>query len=145
MKRQYIALFLLAAALSALGISTQAQTTPSTPSLAGIVNYGRIASFDGQTAVGQTARFRVDGAQNHSIQIATDGVFDGATPACTYELEGSNDGSNWFDISTSAITCTAAGSVVQFETNKPTMWVRGSVLTYSTTTARTVTLHYVGR
>lgn len=98
--------------------------------------------FPAQTAVGQTAG---SGAlrgtpTSHAIHI----VSTGAPTGCTYRLQGSANGSVWYNISAADITCTAAGGTA-FETGKPTRYVRGNLLTLVGGTSPTVTLHYVGQ
>lgn len=76
---------------------------------------------------------------NHTIHL----VVTGAPTGCTYRLQGSRDGTTWFNISASDITCTTTATA--FETNKPTRHVRGNLLTLTGGTAPTVRLHYIGR
>lgn len=97
------------------------------------------ASFSAQNAVGQTAAVDVGVASVHAIQL----VVTGSPAGCTYRLQGSNDGTNWFDISASDITCTS--SAVSFEANKPARFVRGDLKTLTGGSSPTVTLHYAGK
>ena len=103
-------------------------------------------TFTAQTAVGQTTGYAVAsaGAQagipvNHTIELIT----TGAPSGCTYRLQGSSDGTTWFNISAADITCTS--STVSFEANKPAKYVRGNLLTLTAGTSPTVTLKYIGK
>lgn len=96
--------------------------------------------FAAQNATGQTAALLINAiATNHSIGLVT----TGAPSGCTYRLQGSRDGTNWFNISASDITCTS--TVLSNEASKPFPRVRGNLLTLTGGTAPTVTLHYVGK
>lgn len=102
---------------------------------------GASNSFAAQSATGQTSAF-VPAAivKDHSVQLVT----TGAPTACTYRLQGSNDGgTTWFDLSASDITCTS--STVAFEGTKPTVRIRGNLTALSGGTSPTVTFHYAGR
>ena len=95
-----------------------------------------------QTATGQTAAISVSNKgilTSHTIGL----VVTGGPSGCTYRLQGSRDGTNWFNISAADITCTS--STVAYEANKPFPRVRGNLLTLTGGTAPTVTLHYVGK
>ena len=107
--------------------------------LAGGAAVAGVNSFTAQTAVGQTAGFDVGTASVHSIQL----VVTGAPTACTYRLQGSNDGTTWYHISAADITCTS--SIVSFESNKPARFVRGDLKTLTGGASPTVTLHYAGK
>ena len=86
---------------------------------------GATKTFTAQTTPGQTAALAVNVPNSHSIQL----VVANAPTVCTYRLQGSNDGATWYDISAGDITCTT--SVQSYEQNKPTMWVRGNLLTFT--------------
>lgn len=93
-----------------------------------------------QTATGQTAAISMRGiAISHSIGL----VVTGSPTGCTYRLQGSRDGTNWFNISATDITCTS--TTASYEANKPWPQVRGNLLTLSGGTSPTVTLHYAGK
>lgn len=94
-------------------------------------------TFTTQTAVGQTDVLDTGVAQHHSIQLVP---ADAST--CTYRLQGSNDGSTWYDISAGDITCTAA--VQSYEQDKPARYVRGNCLTFTAPTAAAYTTVLTG-
>jgi hypothetical protein len=115
-----------------------ALSAPVEAQVGGFVGYHATATA--QTAVGATSAISMRGiATNHSIGL----VVTGAPATCTYRLQGSRDGTNWFDISASAITCTS--TILSTEANKPFPRVRGNLVTLTGGTAPTVTLHYVGK
>lgn len=98
-------------------------------------------TFTAQTATGATA---TSGLMRgipvyHTIEL----IVTGGPAACTYRLQGTRDGTTWYNISAADITCTA--TTVAFETGKPAVSVRGNLLTLSGGTSPTVTLKYVGR
>lgn len=102
---------------------------------------GFTRTFTTQTATGATAS---SGALrgtpvNHAINL----VVTGGPATCTYRLQGSANGTTWYNISAADITCTS--SATAFEANKPTRYVRGNLLTLTGGTTPTVTLQYVGR
>ena len=70
-------------------------------------------------------------------------IVTGAPATCTYRLQGSRDGTTWFNLSAADVTCTT--TTVAFESGKPAVSVRGNLLTLTGGTAPTVTLKYVGR
>lgn len=116
--------------------------TPRTPAEAQQVGsfQGFHRAFTAQTAVGATTGVAMKGIPiQHTIEL----IVTGAPATCTYSLQGSRDGTTWFTISASAITCTS--TTVAFEANKPTVYVRGNLLTLTGGTAPTVTLKYIGR
>jgi hypothetical protein len=131
--KKYVVALYLAVFLAIIGIAIPVDAQNITHQGVGVV----AASFTAQSAVSTTSPLAVFGKQNHSIQL----VFAGGTlSACTYRLQGSNDGVTWFNISASDITCTA--STQTFEISKPVLLVRGNLLTYTGT--GNVTLYYVG-
>lgn len=117
--------------LSSLDIQVQAQT----------VQYARGVNrtFAAQLATGQTAAFDTFNAETHTAHV----VMTGGATTCTYRLQGSNDNTTWYDISGSDITCTS--TAVQHVADKPSRFVRGSLLTFSGGTSPTITLHYSGQ
>ena len=105
-----------------------------------VANVGTSNPFAAQSGTGQTATFDpkvVPG--NHSIQL----VVTGSPTGCTYRLQGSNDGTNWYNISAADITCTSTTQA--YEQNKPARLLRGNLLTLSGGSSPTVTLIYAGQ
>lgn len=98
-------------------------------------------TFTTQNATGATASSGLMRgiAINHAIEL----IVTGAPATCTYRLQGTRDAVTWFNISAADITCTT--TTVSFEANKPTVQVRGNLLTLTGGTAPTVTLKYIGR
>lgn len=99
-------------------------------------------TFPAQTAVGQTASSGLMRgiAIFHTIELIT----VGGPVACTYRLQGTRDGTTWFNISAADITCTTTS--ITFESAaKPAVQVRGNLLTLSGGTTPSVTLKYIGR
>ena len=117
----------------------------SQPSTSFVFVRGIFKAFIAQGAVGQTVAYRTEVVQNHSVQIVKTEAAGGDITGCTYRLQGSNDGTNWFDISAGDLTCTS--NVQGFEQNKPALWVRGDLKTFTVKalTTPTVTLHYAGK
>jgi hypothetical protein len=116
--------------------------TPPEPLEAQAGGAGYHRTFTAQTAVGATSAsgtLKNGIAINHTAEL----VVTGAPATCTYRLQGSRDGSTWFDISASAITCTT--TTVAFEANKPAVQIRGNLVTLTGGTAPTITLKYIGR
>lgn len=98
-------------------------------------------TFTAQTATGTTA---TSGLMRgipvaHTIEL----VVTGGPTGCTYRLQGSRDGTTWFNISAADITCTT--STVAFENGKPAVSVRGNLLTLTGGTTPSVTLKYIGK
>jgi hypothetical protein len=99
--------------------------------------YGKSNIFAAQSRTGQTAFVQVD-AHVHALYLLVTG-----TPAgCTYRLQGSVDGVNFYNIDASDITCTS--SIVTFNVDKPAKYIRGNLLTLSGGTAPTVTPQWAG-
>jgi hypothetical protein len=99
-------------------------------------------TFTTQTATGATAAgfTQTRGIPvNHTAEL----IVTGAPATCTYRLQGTRDGTTWFDISASAITCTT--TTVAFEANKPAVNVRGNLVTLTGGTSPSVTLKYIGK
>lgn len=134
-----VAVALLALAL--LGGMTGSVVSPSVEVEAQVGNYQGIhRTFTAQSATGATTGLMMNGiATNHSIGL----IVTGAPATCTYRLQGSRDGTNWFNISATDITCTS--TTASNEANKPWPRVRGNLLTLTGGTAPTVTMHYVGK
>lgn len=126
----WIVVFVLAVSFFVMDVTGLAQPTPG--------QRGRSGSFAAQTAVGQTLSLGTGVTNTHTSQL----VVTGAPTGCTYRLQGSNDSVTWFDISASDITCTS--STVSHTVDKPSLYVRGNLLTLSGGTAPTVRLHYAG-
>jgi hypothetical protein len=95
-------------------------------------------TFTAQTTTGATVAYNTGVAQNHSSQL----IVTGGPATCSYTLQGSNDGTNWFAVS-GAITCTSTTS--DFQANKPVKLIRGNLGTLTGGTAPTVTLAYAGK
>lgn len=102
---------------------------------------GHSQAFAAQSGTGATAS--TGGLRGTPVNHAIELIVTGGPAACTYRLQGSRDGSTWYNISASDITCTT--TTVAFEANKPARMIRGNLLTLSGGTAPTVTLKYVGR
>jgi hypothetical protein len=100
---------------------------------------GRYAVFTAHTATGATTSAVVNGTMTHNSQL----IVTGAPATCTYRLQGSNDGTNWFNISAADITCTTTINSVTVDV--PTRLIRGNLLTITGGTAPTVRLYYIGR
>lgn len=117
--------------------------TPFTPAVeaqtSNFVGYQK--TFITQSAVGTTASS--GNIRGIAIQHTAELIVTGAPATCTYRLQGSRDGVTWFNISAADVVCTA--TTVAFEANKPTVVVRGNLLTLTGGTAPTVTLKYIGR
>lgn len=98
-------------------------------------------TFTTQTATGATAS--AGNIRGIAVSHAAELIVTGAPATCTYRLQGTRDGTTWYNISASDITCTS--TTVSFETGKPAVSVRGNLITLTGGTAPTVTLKYVGR
>ena len=98
-------------------------------------------TFTTQTAVGATA----SSGQMRGIAVhhTTELIVTGAPTGCTYRLQGTRDGTTWFNLSAADVTCTT--TAVAFEANKPAVQVRGNLLTLTGGTTPSVTLKYIGR
>lgn len=73
----------------------------------------------------------------HTVQV----VVTGSPAGCTVNLDGSLDGTHWFDLS-GGQTCTS--SVMFHVVSKPVFYVRGDLTALSGGTAPTVQVSYVG-
>lgn len=101
---------------------------------------GTNRKFTAQTATGATSTLALSGVvAQHTVHLVT----TGSPTGCTYRLQGSVDNSVWFNISDADITCTS--TITTFYANRPSLRIRGNLLTLSGGTAPTVTLHYAGR
>lgn len=89
------------------------------------------------TAVGTTSGFAVPSNSFHTVQV----VITGSPSGCTINLDGSLDGTNWFDLS-GGQTCTA--SVMFHVVNRAVLNVRANLTALSGGTAPTVTARYTG-
>ncbi len=89
------------------------------------------------TATGTTAGFAVPSNSFHTLQA----VVTGSPSVCTINLDGSLDGTNWFDISGNQ-TCTS--SVMFHVVNRSVTNVRANLTALSGGTAPTVTARYTG-
>lgn len=98
-------------------------------------------TFAAQTVTGATASSGLMRgiAIFHTIEL----IVTGAPTGCTYRLQGTRDAVTWFNISAADITCTS--TTVSFEVQKPSVQVRGNLLTLTAGTSPTVTLKYIGR
>lgn len=107
---------------------------------------GITKTFATQSATGATSATlfsstaRIPGMPTHHTAEL---IVTGGPAACTYRLQGSVDGTTWFNISAADVTCTS--TTVAFESNKPAKNIRGNLLTLSGGTAPTVTLKYAGK
>ncbi len=89
------------------------------------------------TGVTETYDVTLESPDKHTLQFITTG-----TPAsATLCLEGSIDGTNWFDLSGTQ-SCAASGMF--HVVNKPVLFVRVNLLTLVGGTAPTVTSTYLG-
>jgi len=97
-------------------------------------------TFPALSATGQTASIAVNNVipAKHGMQVNT----TGAPAACTYNLEGSLDGTNWTSI-INAQACTTSGTLTWESTGtKPVLFVRVNVTALSG--GATATPIYVG-
>lgn len=115
-------------------LSQQATVSAQTPYLRGLNR-----TFAAQSATGATVSYDTFNTRVHTAQL----VVTGSPLTCTYRLQGSNDATNWYDISGSDITCTS--SAVQHVADKPSRYVRGNLLTLTGGTSPTVQLLYSGQ
>ena len=127
--------FILGLVTAGLVLSSYGTSNPRAQDFLG---FARV--FTAQTAVGQTTS--TGALKGTPIQHTIHLVVTGTPAACTYRLQGSANGSVWFNISAADITCTTTATA--FEANKPTRYIRGNLLTLSGGSSPTVTLHYVG-
>jgi len=92
------------------------------------------------SATGVTANLAVSGSDVHTLSV----VVTGSPGSCTLNLDGSADGTHWFDISKDSNgadqTCTS--SFMFHVVNKAVMFVRVNVTALSA--GGTVTPSYVG-
>lgn len=122
----------------ALGISFSTIDTPLEAQTGSFTGIHR--TFTTQTAVGATTALTPRGIPtDHTIEL----IVTGAPATCTYQAQGSRDGTTWFNLSASAITCTS--TITAFESNKPVVHVRGNILTLTGGTSPSVTMKYIGR
>jgi hypothetical protein len=85
-----------------------------------------------------TAASKTSGAHEHTLAV----VPSGSPTSCTIKLEGSLDGSAWFDLS-GAQTCTS--DVMFHVTSKPVNVVRVNVTALSGGTSPSLDVKYLGR
>lgn len=90
-----------------------------------------------KTSTGSTAVFNVAGNDAHTLSV----VVTGSPSACTMNLDGSLDGTNFFNLS-GDITCTS--SVMFHVINRPVTLVRATVSALSGGSSPTVTVRYIG-
>lgn len=89
------------------------------------------------TATGTTTSLATAGNDKHTLAA----IVTGSPTGCSVRLEGSNDGTNYFDLS-GAQTCTT--SVMFHVVDRPVVFVRANVTALSGGTAPTVTATYLG-
>jgi hypothetical protein len=89
------------------------------------------------TGAGTTTAFTVAGNDKHTVALAVTGTPD----ACTARLEGTVDGTTFFDVSGTQ-TCTS--SVMFHVTDRPLEQVRVVLISLTGGTAPTVTPTYLG-
>jgi hypothetical protein len=95
-----------------------------------------VAVWPALTATGSTAGLPVSFEPwVHTIQV----VVTSSPGTCTAKLQGSLDGTNWFDLQT-AQSCVTSGSMSAVS-NFPVLWVRATLVTFS---SGTVTFSYAG-
>lgn len=160
MRRNLVAMLTLAAALAVFGSVTHitdhlsqlsslntVRTSASPFALLESPVQAQVGWFQGihrtfttQTATGATTALTPRGIPTHHTAEL---IVTGAPTGCTYRLQGSRDGTTFFNISASDVTCTS--TTVAFEANKPTVHIRGNLLTLTGGTSPSVTLKYVGR
>lgn len=97
-------------------------------------------TFTTQTTTGATASSGL--MRGIPLAHAIELIVTGGPATCTYRLQGTRDGTTWFNVSASDITCTS--TTVAFESGKPAVSVRGNLLTLTGGTSPTVTLKYIG-
>jgi hypothetical protein len=96
-----------------------------------------LKTWDALSSTGVTAALATAGNDKHTVAA----VVTGSPAACTVRLEGSVDGTNYFDLS-GAQTCT---STTMFHVvDRVVVFVRVRVVTLSGGTAPTVTPTYLG-
>jgi hypothetical protein len=102
------------------------------------VGHGVYLKSETLSATGTTLGYSLAGIQPglHAVQVIT----TGSPAACTYDLQGSLDGVNYFAI-VSATACTTSGTIT-WTVDKPTRWVRFNLATLSASSS--ATFHYVG-
>jgi hypothetical protein len=94
------------------------------------------------TATGTTASFASLGSKYFTVQV----VLNAAASACTYRIEGSNDGSHWDDW-TGTQSCIGTlkdgtpGNTISVD-GKPARYLRANLLTF--TGASSATFSYIG-
>lgn len=89
------------------------------------------------SATGTTAAFNVPGSDVHTIAA----IVTGSPSSCTMHLEGSLDGTNYFDISGDQ-TCTS--NVMFHVTARAVALVRANVTLFSGGTSPTISITYLG-
>jgi len=89
------------------------------------------------SATGTTSGFNVPGSDVHTIAA----IVTGSPSGCTLHLEGSLDGTNWFDISGDQ-TCTS--NLMFHVVNRAVAQVRMNLTALTGGTAPTVTGWYLG-
>jgi hypothetical protein len=98
-------------------------------------------TFTTQTTTGATASSGL--MRGIPVAHAIELIVTGGPATCTYRLQGTRDGTTWYNISASDITCTS--TTISFESGKPAVSVRGNLVTLTGGTSPTVTLKYVGK
>jgi hypothetical protein len=125
-------LFLL---LLAVPVTLFSQTPPTlTPPyhLSGYVGYQTGGYFNFPQVSSATATGALDLhlsiLKSHTVEIS---YASGTNSACTAQLEGSSNGTNWYSLQASPTTCTS--NVMWNVVNYPVRYVRVNVLTYTGT------------
>jgi hypothetical protein len=141
MRRSLSLTLTILAVLGLISVGTRLEPIAEAQSSPAAYFSGYQKTFTAQTTTGATASSgTMRGISvNHTIEL----IVTGAPAGCTYRLQGTRDAVTWFNLSASDITCTS--TTVSFESNKPTVQVRGNLVTLSGGTSPTVTLKYVGK
>ena len=94
--------------------------------------------WSAMTATGTTAALPLPyGFSQHTLQI----LVTGSPSGCTVNLDGSLDGTHWFDLS-GGQTCTS--NTMFHVVSKPVAYVRGDLTALSGGSSPTVTISYEG-
>lgn len=78
---------------------------------------------------------------NYTIDVSVNGT---APTACTFRVEGSSDGTNWYGLDVTApATNSCTAGMMEHIANKPVLILRINIVAYTGTTG-TVVFHYTG-
>lgn len=133
--RKILSLMVAMAALLASGhaqVIPSAQLTYDWPQVSAIGQQGSYLTFDNRN-VGRPGTYTID--------FSVTGTAPGA---CTFNAQGSSDGTNWYPLDGgSAVSCTATNS--ESITGKPVRFLRINVVSYTAGDGTTkVIFHYTG-